>query len=57
LPDFSWGKIPKRGKFYQMTINIHNGYKTYKTFVKYSKWPQLISTLFIPRPYKIYPSR
>jgi hypothetical protein len=26
LPDFSWYKIPKRGKIYQMTT-------------KYSKWP------------------
>jgi hypothetical protein len=30
LPDFSWSKIPKRGKMYQITT-------------KYTKWPKNIS--------------
>jgi hypothetical protein len=44
LPDFSWSKIPKRGKIYQITTkytkwpqNISNGRKIDQTVIKYTK--------------------
>jgi hypothetical protein len=44
LPDFSWCKIPKRGKIYQMAtgctkrpLNIYNGRKIDQMVIKYTK--------------------
>jgi hypothetical protein len=44
LPDFSWYKIPERGKIYQMTtkytkwpLNISNGRKIDQMVIKYAK--------------------
>jgi hypothetical protein len=40
---------------YQNGKNLPIDHKVYQVVVKYSKWPQNISILFIPRPHKIYP--
>jgi hypothetical protein len=42
---------------YQMVVNIPNGCKIFQMVVKYSKRPQNIQTLSIPRSSKIYPKR
>jgi hypothetical protein len=34
LPDFSWSKIPKRGKIYQITTKY-----MYQMAIKYFQWP------------------
>jgi hypothetical protein len=59
LPDFSWSKIPKGGKIYQITTkytkrgkNIPNGHKIFpidQIVIKYTK-------IFLARPSKIYPN-
>jgi hypothetical protein len=37
LPDFSKHNIPKRGKIYQITTKLPNGYKIYQMAAIYSK--------------------
>jgi hypothetical protein len=34
LPDFSWYKIPKQGKIYQMATKYTNGHKIFPIAVK-----------------------
>jgi hypothetical protein len=55
LPDFSWYNISKQAKIYQIATKYVYQKAMYQMVVKYSKWPQNIQTLFIPRPSKIYP--
>jgi hypothetical protein len=57
LPDFSWFKIPKLGKIYQITTkytkspqNIPNYHKICQITTKYTKLPQNI-----PNGHKIFP--
>jgi hypothetical protein len=56
LPDFSWYNIPKRGKICQITTRFQNAHNICPTVVKYSEWRDYITTIFIPRPSKIYPN-
>jgi hypothetical protein len=44
LPDFSWYMVPKPEKCTKSTQNVPNGYKITQISLKYSKWPQNIST-------------
>jgi hypothetical protein len=37
LPDFSWKKLPKWGKIYQIIIKLPNGHKIYQMAEIYSK--------------------
>jgi hypothetical protein len=39
LPDFSWYKITKRDKIYQITTNTPNGHKMYQLTLRYSQLP------------------
>jgi hypothetical protein len=50
-------KYQKWGKITKWPLNIPNGHKTYHMVVKYSKRPQNMPTLSIPRPSKIHPNR
>jgi hypothetical protein len=34
LPDFSWSKIPKRGKYTKLPQNIPNGHKIFPMALK-----------------------
>jgi hypothetical protein len=38
-PDFSWQKIPKQGKIYQMSTTLPIGHKIYQMAINYTKWP------------------
>jgi hypothetical protein len=40
-----------------MTTKLTNANKIYPMVVKYSKWPECITTFSIPRPSKMYPNR
>jgi hypothetical protein len=53
LPDFSWYKIPRRGKIYLTTTKIPKARKIYPMAVNNSKWPEHKTTFFIPRSSKI----
>jgi hypothetical protein len=40
-----------------MTTKLQNAHKKYPMVVKYSKWPEYITTFYIKNSSKIYPNR
>jgi hypothetical protein len=56
LPDFSWSKKTKTGKFTKWPQTITNGHKLYQMATKYTKWPYNVPTPSMARPSKIYPN-
>jgi hypothetical protein len=56
LPDFSSCIKPKPEKCTKGTQIVPNGHKISQMAVKYSKWPQNISTFSNLRPSKRYPN-